>query len=784
MKHLKAIISLALLLGLIYYSFYSLMPQRGVDANAPKTEFSSERALVPLNVIAKKPHYIGSEAHQEVQEYLVQQLKNLGFQTHVHEGFVLNPGKGSFDKPENILGRIEGSGDGKALLLLSHYDSALVPSFGASDAGSGVVTILESLRAYLESGEQPANDIIVLFSDAEEVGLDGAELFVNDHPWALDVGIVLNFEARGSGGPSNMILETNGGNANLIKAFIEANPKYPVASSLMYSIYKMLPNDTDSTVFREDGDIDSFFFAFIDDHFDYHTANDNIENLDVNTLQHQGTYLLPLINYFASSDLSQLKAEEDYVYTNFPFVKMISYPFAWILPMLILAVILFIGLIFYGIKRHNLHWKGIGKGFSAFLLSLITSGVIGYFGWIIIEKLYPHYEEIQHGFKYNGHYYVAFFVLLSIAITLKMYRRFGKGEKVANLAIAPLFLWMLVNTAVFIIIKGAGYFIIPVFFGLISLWILMRQEKPSLILMTLLGAPAIFIFSPLIQFFPVGLGSDHVFISCVFTVLLLGLLVPVFGFYKLKNTLAIVCLLGTVGYFIAAHATSDFSETRQKPNSLVYYLDADEGNSYWATYDKTLDDWTKGYLGESPETASNYVKSVSGSKYNTSYSFASEAPMKEFPMFEAVVKEDSINDVYRNVRFVIKPQRDVNQLSLYADKDIVFRSISYNGKSVPADSLGNAYSTRTGNRLLRYYVSKNDSLEVAYSVKKETPVSFIVMEYSYDLLENDLFTISERPKDMMPKPFVVTDAIIIKKTIDIETLPRVVKDSIIAPLNE
>jgi len=365
-----------------------------------------------------------------------------------------------------------------------------------------------------------------------------------------------------------------------------------------------------------------------------------------------------------------------------------------------------------------------------------------------------------------------------------MYRRFGKGEKVANLAIAPLFLWMLVNTAVFIIIKGAGYFIIPVFFGLISLWILMRQEKPSLILMTLLGAPAIFIFSPLIQFFPVGLGSDHVFISCVFTVLLLGLLVPVFGFYKLKNTLAIVCLLGTVGYFIAAHATSDFSETRQKPNSLVYYLDADEGNSYWATYDKTLDDWTKGYLGESPETASNYVKSVSGSKYNTSYSFASEAPMKEFPMFEAVVKEDSINDVYRNVRFVIKPQRDVNQLSLYADKDIVFRSISYNGKSVPADSLGNAYSTRTGNRLLRYYVSKNDSLEVAYSVKKETPVSFIVMEYSYDLLENDLFTISERPKDMMPKPFVVTDAIIIKKTIDIETLPRVVKDSIIAPLNE
>jgi hypothetical protein len=29
------------------------------------------------------------------------------------------------------------------------------------------------------------------------------------------VGVVVNFEARGSGGPSNMILETNQGNATL-----------------------------------------------------------------------------------------------------------------------------------------------------------------------------------------------------------------------------------------------------------------------------------------------------------------------------------------------------------------------------------------------------------------------------------------------------------------------------------------------------------------------------------------------------------------------------------------
>src|SRR5690606_40095868 len=107
------------------------------------------------------------------------------------------------------------------------------------------------INSLLKSGEKPKNDIIVLFSDAEELGLLGANLFVSKHRWSKDVGLVLNFEARGSGGPSYMLLETNGGNKNLIESFNQANVEFPVANSLTYSVYKMLPNDTDLTVFRE-----------------------------------------------------------------------------------------------------------------------------------------------------------------------------------------------------------------------------------------------------------------------------------------------------------------------------------------------------------------------------------------------------------------------------------------------------------------------------------------------------------------------------------------------------
>lgn len=786
MKQSYPFLSFLLLLGLIYYSFYSLMPIKGTDASISETEFSTERALVPLKEISKAPHYFGTQEHERVAVYLENLLKTLGLETQTQEGFVLDAASKNLDKPKNIIGRLKGSGNGKAVLLLSHYDSALVPSYGASDAGSGVVTILESVRAYIASGKTPVNDIIVLFTDCEEIGLDGANLFVNEHPWAKDVGFVMNFEARGSGGPSVMILESNAGNANLINAFIEANPDYPVASSLMYSVYKILPNMTDSTIFREDGDIDSFFFAFIDDHFDYHTANDTIENLDIETLQHQGSYLLPLLHYFANADLSTLKSDQDDVYVNIPLLKMIHYPFAWILPLLLIATVLFLILIFFGIKNKKLSLSGIGRGFIPYLVALISCGIVGYFGWVLLLKLYPQYNEVQHGFKYNGHSYIAFFVLLSLGILFWAYKKFAEKEKTANLFIAPITLWLVINAAVCVYLKGAGYFIIPVYFGLAALWILIRQEKPNLLVMALLGTPAIFLYAPLIQFFPVALGSEMVVIACIFTVLLFGLLLPVLGFYRNKGFLGALCLLGALFFFLKAHFTSDFSETRQKPNSLVYYQNVDKGTSYWVTYDKILDDWTEGYLGSNPTKASEVITAVSRSKYGTGYTYASEAPQKEIPSFETILQKDTIIGAYQTVTFTIIPKRHVNQIGLYADKDITFQSLRFNGKEVPKDSSGTVYRNRTSNAILRYYVTDRDSLEVSYTIAPETEVTFTALEYSFDLLTNSQFTITKRPKNTMPKPFVVTDAIVLKKTFSIASMLKPIKDSIveITPSNE
>ena len=778
MKRFQSLISFFLIIGLVYLSFSSLMPKSGTPASISETKFSTERALIHLKEITKAPHYIGTEEHARVREYIVEQLNGLGLETEIQEGFIMNTKWKSLDKPKNILAKIKGSGNGKSLLLLSHYDSALTPSFGASDAGSGVVTILETIRAFQASAKTPTNDIIILFTDAEEVGLDGARLFVKNHPWAKNVGIALNFEARGSGGPSNMIVETNSGNKNLINAFMEADVKFPVASSLMYSIYKMLPNDTDSTVLRQGGDIDGFFFAFIDDHFDYHTANDNFENLDRNTLQHQGEYLLPLVHYFADADLSSLKSSEDHVYINVPILKMISYPFAWIIPMLILAISVFIVLIVYGLNKKVLSGKTIARSFVPFLLAFVICGLIGFYGWKLLLILYPQYSEIQHGFTYNGHTYISFFVLVSLAILFGVYHRYSKKTNVASLLIAPLIFWLLINVMVAIYLKGAAFFIIPVFLGLLSLWLLIRQEKPNLILMVIIGALAIFMFVPLIQFFPVGLGLKMLVGSCLITALLFGISLPVFGFYSKKGILSALFILLAIVFFIKAHLTRDFTAERQKPNSLVYYYDADTDETYWATYDKILDDWTKGYLGENPEEASNYISYASGSKYAKGYSFAEEAPAKNIPLFKAVLNSDTIINDIKKRTFTIIPNRNVNQISLYVAEGVEFDFLSFNGQSSPLNYNENSASQKIKSKeLVRYYVSDKDSLEVSYEVSKDQKVSFTVMEYSYDLLDHPQFKINNRAENMMPKPFVVTDAIIVKKKITIDDLPLKIKDS-------
>jgi len=762
---IKKGLALLLIVIAVYWSFYALMPNTISTIDEADNSFSTHRALIHLKEISKETHYLGSKSHKDIRDYIITELNKLGLKTQIQEGFSLSENWGSVSKPKNIIAKIKGSEKGKALLLLTHYDSSPHSSFGASDAGSGVVTILEGIRAFLSENKAPKNDIIILISDSEELGLNGADLFVNKHEWAKDVGLVLNFEARGSGGPSYMLLETNQGNANLMKAFVDANPEFPVANSLAYSIYKMLPNDTDLTVFRRDGNIDGFNFAFIDDHYDYHSALDTYERLDRETLEHQGSYLMPLLHYFSNANLNNLKSVEDYIYFNVPLFKTVIYPFSWIIPMLILSIVIFIVLLFYGFKRQTIQAKEVSKGFIAFFSTLILSGLLGFLGWEFIKILYPDYKEILHGFTYNGHTYIAAFTCLTIAIYFYIYHKVTASENTASLMIAPLFFWLLICGLIAFKLEGASFFIVPVLFGLLSCYMLVVQKKPSLILLALLGFPVLMIMSPLVKMFSVGLGLKILFVSVIIVVLIAGLLISVFGFFKHKKRFATIFLLLGLYFLISAHFTSHFSETRPKPNSILYILDTNNNSAIWATYDDVLDSWTKNILGNEPDQSSNSSPFTFGSKYKSNFSFTKQAPLKAIiqPKIE-MIKDTIIGDL-RHIKVIVTSRRDAERIEVFSDSTSIFKSFIINGVSAHVDKNNDtAFNKRYNNRLFGYYITDNDPLDIAFTVPKNQSATLHFYEISYDLLHNDLFSVPNRQIDMIPKPFVINDAIVIKRT--------------------
>jgi hypothetical protein len=765
---MKKAVALLLIIAAIYWSFYALLPSTISNIDTDKNLFSSDRALIHLEKITQKEHPVGSHNHSVVKDYIINELINLGLKPEIQEGYTISQW-GNLVKAKNILARIPGSANTKALLLLTHYDSAPHSSFGASDAGSGIVTILEGLRAYLNDDSKPKNDIILLFTDSEELGLNGADLFVNKHKWAKDVGLVLNFEARGSGGPSYMLVETNGGNSNLIKGFTAANTKYPVANSLAYSIYKMLPNDTDLTRFREDADIDGFNFAFIDDHFDYHTSNDTYERLDRNTLEHQGTYLLSMLNYFSQADLSTLKSNEDYIYFNVPLFKTVNYPFSWIWPMLVIAIVVFGFLIFLGFNNRRLKLNDLLKGLIPLLGSLVLSGVGGYLLWKFLLWIYPEYSEILHGFTYNGHTYIIAFVFLALGICFYIYSKFYKPGNTANMLIAPIMLWIIICIAVAIKLKGASFFIIPVYFGLASLFVLIKQRKPNLALMALLCFPVLTIISPFVKMFPVGLGLKILFVSSLFVVLVFSLLISVFGFFRHKRRWSVIMFFIAFCFLISAHFNSSFNEERQKPNSLVYVLDIDQNKATWATYDNLLDSWTENFLGENPNATSELTNITLASKYNTGFTYAKEAPLMSLIYPDIKIFKDTIVGEFREISVVIKSNRDADRIDFFANDSYVFKDFKLNG--VDAYKLNEdsyAFENRKHNRLFTYYIVDKEPLEMVFTVPKDQKTKIEFFESSNDLLKNRLFTIPERGPSFMPKPFVLNDAVIIKKTILID----------------
>ncbi|MBM4207830.1 MAG: M20/M25/M40 family metallo-hydrolase [Gammaproteobacteria bacterium] len=359
---LTAIATAVLLLILccaVNFALQSTLPPEPLGDSAPLNQFSAGRAMRTVRHIAAEPHPTGSQANIEVRDYLINELKSLGLTPEVQSALVMQQAKQSILQNRqvggihNVLAKLPGKQTGKALLLVAHYDSVPAGS-GAADDAASVAAILETLRA-IKTQAALHNDVICLFTDGEESGLLGANAFVRQHPWAKDVGLVLNFEYRGNSG-AFMMFETSFGNGKLIEGLAAAVPAIQ-ANSLMFEVYNRMPNDTDFTVFKQAG-FSGMNFAAIDGFAAYHTELDRPEAINQGTLQHEGDIMLGLVKHFGNQSLDNLKAENR-VYFDLPGFGIVHYPQSWITAMLLLPLIIYICICVKSIKTKAMRLRSL-----------------------------------------------------------------------------------------------------------------------------------------------------------------------------------------------------------------------------------------------------------------------------------------------------------------------------------------------------------------------------------------------------------------------------------------
>lgn len=148
----------------------------------PVPSFNPEKAYQYIaDQVAFGPRVPNTTPHQQTEEYLISQLKEIGA-TVVTQKFEADTYDGEVWKLTNIIGSILPD-QKRRILLAAHWDSRKIadkdterrdePIDGANDGASGVGLVLEVLRTIQSAENKPEVGIDIIFFDGEDNGQPG-----------------------------------------------------------------------------------------------------------------------------------------------------------------------------------------------------------------------------------------------------------------------------------------------------------------------------------------------------------------------------------------------------------------------------------------------------------------------------------------------------------------------------------------------------------------------------------------------------------------------------------
>lgn len=454
------------------FVLYTPIPSNDPDG------FSAVRVASYIEAFSREPHSVyDPEAHEDVRVYLEDTLK----------GFVGDANVTEMDYPasqvgddvaydiRNLLAVIPGTSS-SGVLLVAHYDSRghigrngeLGRSYGAADDGYGIATLLEIARLYSERSGL-VNSIYLLATDGEETGLYGASLAAQED-FMDNIGLVINLEARGVDGAAYMF-ETSTDNNKLIDFY--KNAELPVAYSLATAVYTVMPNLTDFTEFLAIGK-QGLNFAVLKGLYNYHTPFDNYTAIDLSSIQHYGSQIVPLVEEFvtdsAYSDVNYFQGTtDDIFFTILPGV-FITYSETLGTVLNIVTLVLFLALVVYLVWKKETTVKAFFKYLGLLFAAIVVFAVLG----LYISKLIAWLGGTTWSLTYvrmTGSEIPTLVILLGCILFFGWLLK-SKTAKTDYKAVmlAGIFVNLLLALVTGFVLSGASFlFFVPAFFGVISL---------------------------------------------------------------------------------------------------------------------------------------------------------------------------------------------------------------------------------------------------------------------------------------------------------------------------
>lgn len=535
----------SILLG-VALAVIAIVPPSPKSAEAPADVFSAARAMEDVRIIAAKPHSTGSAENAVVRAYLLKRMTALGLEAYETNGELperalarLNRWSGAEAPSQsfvNVIGVLRGRDSTKpALLLMAHHDTVW-GSPGAADDTIGIATIFEIIRAVntgtLNTGKRPERDIIVLLTDAEEIGLVGARHFFETNPLRKRVGAIINLEARGGGGTANMF-QTSADNGNAARLYAKA-VKQPSTSSLSTFVYSILPNDTDLTPALK-GDYVAYNIANIGRAEYYHSPQIDADALQQSTLQHMGMQGLDLTRALLATDSFPTPKTDATFFDVFGLFTVIYAP-AWGWVFILISLACLAGT--YDTRRSR---KDILTGALRMMGLIVLGG-----GLLFVLNILSgagsgadYYDRLAAIFELEV---MALFAGVSVMLAL-----FGRKSLSANGLIGASLPLLLLGIAGQALAPTASYFIVlgVMLFAIsaVTQHRLKTRWAPALLSAIVIG----YMFG-LFHLLMVGVGPDMPSVAILPLALLTLAALPIYAGLKprIANSLALICLGGAL----------------------------------------------------------------------------------------------------------------------------------------------------------------------------------------------------------------------------------------------